>query len=335
MEYSSPNARQMQNGSTAFMNPSHATPQDPDEINLLEYVYVLVKHKKLIAGLTLAGFVLGFIAALIKGPSWIAEAVIMPKETESQRSASMSSLGALGGLMASQLNLVGNASLDKMDLIIDSRAFGAKLIEEYSFLPVLFRYQWPKMFKRSWDPSQNKWKPTFVLPKPLDIGSFIRWKYVKKTKDTKLNTINLRIQSKDSTFTINLATMYVDYLNEYIKSNVTSEARENVAYLDSQLVSIADPLLREKILGLIANEIEKEMVVSKDAFIVVDPPYIYKNFKDKKYYPLLAAFCLFFLSCLTIIFMQVFASSEKSEGDQRLIEKIKRELPLVKAAGKT
>ena len=46
---------------------------DPDEINLLEYIYVLVKNKWWIIGLTIAGLVIGYIAALIKGPTWVAE----------------------------------------------------------------------------------------------------------------------------------------------------------------------------------------------------------------------------------------------------------------------
>jgi len=96
----------------------------------------------------------------------------------------------------------------------------------------------------------------------------------------------LSIQSKDSMFTSTLATVYLDYLNEYIRTKVQTEAKENVEYLDTQLVSIADPLLRTKILGLLASEIEKKMVVSREAFKVADPLYLHKNFKEKKLFPI-------------------------------------------------
>jgi len=305
---------------------SSAQSSPADEINLLEYIYVLVKHKKIIACLTLLGFVLGFIAALIKGPTWVAEALIAPKEAESQKTSSLTGLGMLGGFMASQLNLSGNASLDKMDLILDSRDFGAKLIEKYSLLPLICQYQWPGSYKKNWDPVRKTWKPTFEIPQPLGVGGFLKKKFLKKTKDIRSNTILLEIQSRDSAFTVNLATMYVGYLNEYIKTTVQYEAKENVTYLDTQLVGIADPLLREKILGLIANEIEKEMVVSKSAFRIVDPVYLYKKFKTKKIYPLVFGFGLFFLSCMAVVFVHALASSEKSEVDRRLIEKIMREM---------
>jgi hypothetical protein len=310
----------------SFSNSSAEPPRNPDEINLLEYLYVLVKHKKLIIGVTLAGLVLGFIAALIMGPTWVAEAVIAPKETETPNASSLTELGALGGLVASQLNLGGNASLDKIDLILESRDFGAKLIDKYSFLPVIYRYQWPRLFRKYWDPSQNKWKPTFDQPKPLDMGSYIKTKYLKKVKDTKMNTLVVKIQSKDSAFTINLATMYVDYLNDYIKADIQNDARENVAYLDTQLVKVMDPLLREKILGLIANEIEKEMVVSKEAFKVVDPVYLVKNSKAKKLYPLIFGLGIFFITSFITFFIHLFASLDKAKETASLIEQIKQEL---------
>jgi hypothetical protein len=308
--------------------------RDPDEINLLEYIYALVKHKRMIIGLTFLGLVLGFIAALIKGPTWVAEAVIAPKEAESQKTPSFAGLGALGGLVASQLNFAGNASLDKIEQILDSREFGAKLIEKYSLLPIIYKYQWPKVYRKYWDAPQNAWKPEFVQPKPLDLGSFIKAKYLKKTKDIKTNTLLLKIQSRDSTFTVNLATMYVDYLNDYIKTNVKNEAKGNVGYLDSQLVGIVDPLLREKIQGLIADEIEKEMVVSKEAFKIVDPVYLSKTFKEKKLFPLVFGFGLFFLSSLFVVFIHAFSSSDKTEEDKDLIEKIKKEMKLLPGVGK-
>jgi LPS O-antigen subunit length determinant protein (WzzB/FepE family) len=302
------------------------SPHDPDEINLLEYVYVLVKNKWWIIGFTVLGLVLGYVAAIVKGPTWVAEVLIAPHETEAQKTPSFASLGALGGIVASQLNFGGNASLDKIDLILDSREFGAKLIDHYSLLPTIYKYEWPKVYQKSWDFSQNNWKADFIQPKPLEMGSFIKSK-IKKTTN-KNNTMTLQIKSRDSTFSINLANNYIEYLNEYIKLNVQADAHENVSYLEKQLVAISDPLLREKIQGLIANEIEKEMVVSKEAFRIADPVYLSKTFKEKKLYPLVFGFGLFFLICLVIVFGQAFSSAEKTEEDKTLIEKIKKEMML-------
>ena len=247
----------------------------------------------------------------------------------------LAELGALGGLVANQLNLdVGSASLNMMDMILDSRDFGAKLIEKDSLLPLIYKYQWPEKYNKYWDPSRNTWKPKFFKPNPLAMGGFLRTKYLKKTKDTKKNVIILSIQSKDSTFTNNLATLYMEYLNEYIRTKVQTEAKENVAYLDSELISIADPLLRTKILGLLASEIEKQMVVSREAFKVADPLYMHRTFKEKKLFPFVFGFGLFFLSCLFVVFINAFNSSDKTEEDKDFIEKIRKELTLLPVAGK-
>jgi hypothetical protein len=305
--------------------PTQPYQSNPDEINLLEYLYALVKHKQLIIGLTLLGLVAGYVAALVKGPTWVAEAIIAPREIESQKTPSFAGLGALGGIVASQLNLGGNASLEKIDLILDSREFGAKLIDRYSLLPAIYQHQWPKVYIKSWDSAKNIWKPDFILPKPLDMGAFIKAKYLKKTLN-KNNTMTLEIKTRDSSFSLHLGSHYLEFLNDYIKSNVQSEARENVAYLEKQLIAISDPLLREKIQSLIANELEKEMVVSKEAFKIVDPVYLSKNFKEKKLFPLVLAAGLFFMAVMLVVFANAFSSAEKTAKDRELLQKIKKEI---------
>jgi LPS O-antigen subunit length determinant protein (WzzB/FepE family) len=303
--------------------------RDPDEINLLEYLYVIVHRKWLIIGLTLVGVILGLVAAVIKGPTWDAEVLIAPKESDTQKAPSFAGLGALGGLVASQLNIGGNASLDKIDLIIDSREFNAQLVEKDSLLPDIYKNKYRKAYKKLWDAAQGKWKAEFEQPKFLDMGGMLKG-YLKKVTN-KNNTMTIRIQSRDSTFSINLANKYIAFLNDYIKTNVQSDAKENVDYLEKQLDGIADPLLREKLQSLIADEIEKEMVVSKEAFRVVDPVYMSKTFKEKKLFPLVFGFGLFFLSSLLAVFVHALSSSDKTEEDKKLLEKIRKEILFIKS----
>ena len=67
------------------------------------------------------------------------------------------------------------------------------------------------------------------------------------------------------------------------------------------------------------------MVVSKEAFQVIDDVFVYKSFKEKKLFPLVFAFGLFFLSVLFVVFRYALFSAEKNEEDKNLIEKIKKE----------
>jgi hypothetical protein len=99
-----------------------------------------------------------------------------------------------------------------------------------------------------------------------------------------------------------------------------------VRYLEKQLDAISDPLLREKILGLISNEIEKGMVVSKEAFKIVDPVYLYKSNKAMRLYTVVFGFGVFCLSCLVIVFIHALSSSKNTEEDRQLLAKIKKEI---------
>lgn len=297
---------------------------DPDEINLLEYIYAIVKHKWLIFGVTALGLIGGYIAARVKGPTWVAEVVIAPKEAESQKAPNLSSLGAFGGLVASQLNMGGDASLDKIETLLDSRDFNARLVEKYSLLPQVYKYKWPKSFKENWDSTANTWKKTFREPHRLDVGNTVKGTFLKKT--TKENKMTLEISSRDSALSQTLAEAYLAFLDDDIKSSVRNDAKENVSYLERQLVTIGDPLLREKIQTLIADEIEKTMVVSKEAFRVVDPVYLQRKFKEKKLYPMVFGAGLFFMVVVLVVMGHAFGSAKKTEEDMALLTNIRKSL---------
>lgn len=301
------------------------TVRDPDEMNLLEYIYAIVKNKWWIIGFTVAGLAGGYFAAKVKGPTWVAEVVIAPKETETQKTPNLSSFGAFGGIVASQLSIGGNASLDKIELLLDSRDFNARLIENYDLLPAIYRVQWPEQYAEYWDSSSGKWESSFKQPEMLGMGGMLKGTFLKKTRQAN-NTLSLEVHSKDSIFSFNLAQMYVSFLDEDIKTSVRNDAKENVDFLEKQLIAISDPLLREKLQGLIADEIEKTMVVSKEAFRVVDPVFLSCTFKEKKLYPPVFGAGMFFIVVVMVIFLHAFSSVEKTDEDRRLMDRIRREI---------
>ena len=315
----------MQESPDSHNAPQYAPVNNPDEINLLEYIYVLVKNKWWIIGAALLGLTVGYIAAKVKGPTYVAEAVIAAKENENKSSPNLSSLGAFSGLVASQLNIGGNPGLDKIDLILGSRKFSAELVEKYGLLPEVFKNQYPKIYKKWYDTTRNEWKSQFIQPNILAIAAGLSGKFLKKVAN-KNSTMTISIESKDSTFSDTLLSKYLQYLNYFIQSSVQIDAKENVAYLDKQLMTVADPLLREKLQTMIANELEKQMLVSKEAFKMVDPPIRQQQFKAKKTLPLI--FCAGFLFFITflIVVLYAFNNAQKTEGDRVLLEKIKRNL---------
>lgn len=298
--------------------------QRSDDINLLEFVYALVKNKWWIITVTLLGIFGGYIMARFKGPTWVAEVVIAPKETENQKTPNISSFGAFSGLVASQLNFGGNPSLEKIETLLNSRDFNARLIEKYDLLPSIYRYAWPKIYAENWDSSANDWKSTFRKPQSLAMGDFLKETFLKQITNNNLMTI--KISSRDSSLSYTLANVYTKFLDIDIRERTRGDAKENVEYLEQQLLTIGDPLLREKIQSFIADEIEKMMVVSKEAFRVVDPIFIQKKFKEKRLFPLVFGTGLFFVMVILIIFLHTVSTSNKTDEDKILIEKIKKKL---------
>lgn len=306
-------------------NTSSQEISNPDEINLLEYVHVLVKYKAFILGFTFLGLIGGYIAAVVKGPIYVAEAVIEAKEAENQSSApNLSSLGAFGGLVASQFNLSGNPGLDRIALILESRKFNAELIEKYDLLPEIYAQKWPDVYEKHYDTLDAKWSQEFVKPVLLGVGNTLKESFLKK--DISKKTMSLRVESGDSLFSHTVLEHYLEYLNSYIQATVKTEAKDNVAYLEGQLLAVSDPLLREKLQGMIAVEMEKMMLVSKEAFKILDPPYCFKQFREKKLYPLVFAAGLFFMTALAVVFFHTLLSGQKTAEDKNYLALIKRDL---------
>lgn len=297
---------------------------DPDEINLLEYVYAIIRNKWIILLITLAGLGTGYYLAIKKGPVYIADAVIAPREVENQSTPSLSGLGIFGGMVASQLNISGNASLEKINLILDSRSFHAEIVEKKLLLPLLF--------SKSWDTVSNTWQEQFKPPEPIVAGGMA--KTLLKTEMQKNGTLLLKITTKDSLNSYKILSAYLEYLDQFIRTGIQKDAKENRDYLEQQMISIIDPLIRTKLQELIAKEVEKMMVVSKEAFRILDNPLVVKSYKEKRLFPLIGGGAAFFMITFLVIIVHAFGSSPKTDEDKLLINRIKAELfrlPLFKS----
>jgi LPS O-antigen subunit length determinant protein (WzzB/FepE family) len=298
----------------------------PDEINLLEYIYVLVKNKWWIIGAAFFGLVLGYVAAMIKGPTYVVEAVIAAKENDTQKTPNLSGLGALTGMVASQLNLAGSPGLDKMTLLLGSRKFYAEYIKEYDLLPLIYKYEFDKIYNQNFDTINQKWKPEFVKPNLLSTGDFLKNNVFKNAINKDDNTLTVTVSTPDSTFSDSLISTCLQFLNSKLRANIQNLADEKIAFLENRLAVITDPLLREKIQGLIANEIEKTMLISKESFNEVDSKYMKKHFKQKKIYPIALSFFCSIMVIFILFVRHLLSSKIKNEEDIIYLAKIKRDI---------
>jgi len=308
-----------------------STPED--EINLLELLYVLVRYKTIILIFSALGLVGGYFAAVLKGPTYMANTVLVAKESEGAKAGGLgSALGALGGL-AGGLNISGNPGLENLELYLNSRDFNAELIEKYDLLVDVFKFspksRVAKVYKKYYDTLNGKWLESegFILPTPVQMAGFLTGVYFNNEIDVKKGLLTVSVKSRDSTFSYNVLSVCIEYLDYYIKTNVQNDAKNNVDYLESQLFTIADPLLREKIQSMIAAEIEKAMIVSREAFKIVDKPFCQKSFREKKLYPIAGAFGMFLMVSAIVIFLhQIFGAGNTNPESRRWVDMIKKQL---------
>jgi hypothetical protein len=299
-----------------------------DEINLFEIAYVLVRYKVVVILFTALGLVGGYMLAKAKGPTYVASAVIMAKESDKQM-PNLGALGMFGGLAAAQLNLAGNPGLEKIEIHFDSRQFKAEMIEKYGLLNDIYKYGAPRLYRKHYDTLGGRWIECekFTEPTPAKAADLFTKKFIGKSIDTKRGTLTLSVKSSDSLFTVKVIEGSLEHLNRYIQTNVQKDAKDNVDYLERQLITIADPLLREKLQGMIAAEIEKAMIISKEAFKVIDKPFCMKRHREKITYPVIMALGMFLISSGTVIFLYyVFGGGNTNSVSQKWAGLIRKHL---------
>jgi len=298
-----------------------------DEINLLELFYVFVKFKTIIIIFCGIGFIGGFIAARVKGPTHTSQAVLMARESD-RPTPNLGAFGAFGGLAG--LNIAGNPGLERIQLILNSREFNSRFIEKYDLTTGIYAYannKWlRKTYRNFYDTTSGKWDENIILYRPEQLSGVLSSTLFKKNI-TKEGTLELQVRSSDSLFSYTTLAACLEFLNHHIQTSVQTEAKENVDFLEKQLFTISDPLLREKLQEKIAAEIEKAMIVSKEAFRVLDRPFCSKQHKEKKMYPIAGAFAMFFASSgLLIFFHYIFGAGNTNSENRRWIGMIRKEM---------
>jgi len=232
----------------------------------------------------------------------------------------LGSLGGLGGLVASQLNLQGNTSLEKIERTLGSRLFGADMVKKNDLLPALYEYSDPNYYNEWYDSVSGKWRDGFRIPNYLSVGNTVRG-YLQKSVNR--GVLTMTVSSGDSAFSHLLLDSYITHLNLFLKKKIEDDAEENIDYLQNRLSQITDPLLREKVQSLIAVEVEKMMVVSSSVFEVVDPIFMYVSFRQKKLYPLLLVFGFCCVAAFFILCTHIFRTEKLTEREKKSFEEIK------------
>src|SRR3972149_6668447 len=314
-----------------------------DEINLLDLWRVICKRKILISLMVLTSVFGTGLYSLYMKDIYSSKAVITPISSKEGGGGGLSALAQqFGGLPG--ISLPGSSSSSEIVNLLKSNILREKLIKRYNLLPVLFYEKWDEG-KKDWKKGE---KSGFSLNPFIYIQKVVA--AVKpKTQNSKLKTqdqndgnptvwdglrmlngmVKVNNNAKDNTITVSVdfhdpetAARMVEYFLAALTDHMSGEAKRvastNRKYLEEQLGATADPLLRQKIYNLIAQQIETSMmseVKENFAFKVIDPPKVPdKKIKPKRSQMVMISFVTSLFAGIFIAFFIEYIAKMKEKG---------------------
>src|SRR4030066_913852 len=231
--------------SRSIMNNQEESSEE--EINLLDYWRVIWKRKILIISVIFLITLLSAIISLYKTDIYQAKAIISPV-SEEKGGGGLSLLSQQFGGIAGIALPASTSSKEIMNLL-NSNMIREKMINKYDLLPVLF--------SKNWDKDKKEW-----INKPPTMWNGIRAlnSIIKVTNNIKENTISLSAEFHDPEITVVLVDDLLSTLSDYMGNESKRSAIIKRRYLEEQLRSTSDPLIRQKIYNLISQQVETAMM---------------------------------------------------------------------------
>jgi len=309
--------KETQSATAGPMDGVYLNPEE-DEVNILDILLVLLKHKGMIFVMVFFTGVAAVVITLMMTNVYRSEATIAPVGEEGGPSRSM---GGIGGLIAQQTGLGGNSSLETLQVVLKSRELTLRIIKKHRLMPILF--------KDDWDREHGRWQ---VDPPPtLQDGNKAMQGSLNVKSDIKLGTIGIGFDHEDPKTAQRIVGYYLTELSKRLREEVLRDAGEKMRYFRSELQKISDPLLKEKIYAMLAKQIERATFARAQryyGFTVLDPPLAPDP--NKKVRPKRALICIlsvtvsFFLAVFLAFFREFF--HRVREEDPERYKEMKRRL---------
>jgi len=248
--------------SRSIMNNQEESSEE--EINLLDYWRVIWKRKILIISVVFLITLLSAIISLYKTEIYQAKAIISPI-SEEKGGGGLSLLSQQFGGIAG-ISLPASTSSKEIMNLLNSNMIREKMITKYNLLPVLFSKKWDKEKKEWIDKTPTMWNGIRTLNS-----------IIKVTNNIKENTISVSADFHDPEITVVLVDDLLSTLSEHMGNESKRSAIIKRRYLEEQLRSTSDPLIRQKIYNLISQQVETAMMSEMNeyfAYKVIDPPRV-------------------------------------------------------------
>ena len=227
------------------------------EINILDYIDVLIKHKKIIFMFVAVSVIATGIISFLSPRIYQSTAVIMPSDEGANTQGSMRSMARRFGLSTGQ-----TSSTAEILSLLKSKILMVKVIKKHNLLTIFFRKSDLKKMK---EPSKT-WNGIRRLNAIYKVNPKLRE-----------GVIEISAEFKDPKISADIISYILTELTDYMSSEAKRTAETNREYLESLIDKNTDPLIRNKIYSLIAQQIETSMmadVKQNFAFRILDPPKV-------------------------------------------------------------
>lgn len=261
---------------------------DEEGATLLDYWRVIWRRKIFITLLVLFTVMTTAVVSTRQIDIYQATAVITPISPEGSSGSSLSILSQqFGGIPG--ISLPSSASTSEIVNLLNTNMIREKMIEKYDLMPVLLHARWDNQ-KKEWKRGEESGftlNPLGLLKRavdgqPANPGTPSTWDGLRALQgiisinnDVKRSTITISVDYYDPAMAATLVNYLLATLTEHMSSEAKKAANSKKSYLEGQLRSTADPLIRQKIYSLISQQIETAMMSEMKeefAFKVIDPP---------------------------------------------------------------
>ncbi len=244
-----------------------------DEINLGAYFSILRKQWWKICGISLAAGAATLLYMFTKPNLYRSTAVIMPAVDEGKQSP------ALGALVSMGISVGGPSKVEDLEVLFKSNDLTARVFNRHN--------HWPVLLGDAYDPATGMVRPSgFSLVRgkdkaPAPPGD---WDAVRAASKALVVTTNRKSGSLTLSFESTSAQEYAaivkDYLNgakNRLQEEAFDRATKNKKFIEEEISWTLDPLTRDRLYGLIGQEVEREMMArNRDqfGFRVIDSPRV-------------------------------------------------------------
>lgn len=227
-----------------------------DEINLIDYINVIKKHSRMIViiialSVLTTGTISFLMPKIYETKAVIARVTPQPKEPVGM------------DIMAAQLGIITPTPADLSEIanLLKSNILLEKIITKYDLLKVFFR---EGSLKGSKD--EMMWE-----------GIRYFRSIMKVNHKQRENIIELSVQFKDPRIAADIINYTIAELAEHMIGEAKRVTEINIKHLESLVNKISDPLIKQRLYALIAQQKETSLmaeVKENFAFRVIDPPMV-------------------------------------------------------------